>query len=188
MAMICRICCFVTVMGIFSLLPFITASEARLTQAQLSTANSQTVYQDSQDQSLVHVYFADRLGHYLQAEERNITPITDALEKGRWIVKALIKGPKTDLIRTIPVGARLNAFYLGQGGRAYVDLSENLIKASPGGCKSEILTVYSIVNSLILNTPEIKSVKILVNGREMPTLAGHVDSRYPFTADMLLIR
>lgn len=183
-----RLCCFLIVMGIVTLLSDITASEDRKPQMPLTTAGPKTEFQDPQDQVFVHVYFADRLGNYLQAEERNLISTTHAVEKGRAIVNDLIKGPKTELIRTIPTGTRLNAFYIGQDGTAYVDLSENVMNKSPGGCKSEILTVYSIVNSLILNTPEIESVKILVNGRETPTLAGHVDIRYPFTADMLLIR
>ena len=144
--------------------------------------------QSGQDQILVHVYFADRFGNYLQAEKRILASATNGVEKGRLIVKALIKGPRTNLVRTVPAETRLNAFYLGQGGRAYVDLSEDVMNNSPGGCKTEMLTVYSIVNSLVLNMPEVASVTILINGRETPTLAGHIDNRYPYTADMLLIR
>jgi spore germination protein GerM len=157
-------------------------------QSSSAVEEVQSERQDPQSQIMVHLYFSDRLGNYLQAEERSLSSVTHAVEKGRLIVKALIKGPKTDLIRTIPTGTRLNAFYLGPGGRAYVDLSETVMNDSPGGSRSELLTVYSIVNSLILNIPEIKAVKILINGRETPTLAGHIDNRYSFTSDMLLIR
>ena len=157
-------------------------------QTPLPVPQVQPEVKDSQSLSMVHLYFADRYGNYLQAEERQLSSVTHAVEKGQLIVKALIKGPKTDLIRTIPSGTRLHAFYLDRDGRAYVDLSDNVMIDSPRGCKSEILTIYSIVNSLILNTPEIETVKILVNGRETQTLGGHIDNRYSFTADMLLIR
>ena len=157
-------------------------------QTPLPVPQVQKEVQDTQSLSMVHLYFADRFGNYLQAEERQLSSATNTVEKGRLIVNALIKGPKTDLIRTIPLGTRLHAFYLDRDGRVYVDLSDNLINDSPGGCKSEILAIYSIVNSLILNTPEIDAVKILINGREAPTLGGHIDYRYSFTADMLLIR
>ncbi len=137
---------------------------------------------------MVHVYFADSIGHYLQAEERVIATAANGVEKGRLIINALIKGPKTDLVRTVPAETRLNAFYIAHGGRAYIDLSENVFIDNPGGSRTELLTVYSIVNSLILNMAEVSSVKILVNGSESSTLSGHIDNRYPFAADMLLIR
>ena len=34
----------------------------------------------------------------------------------------------------------------------------------------------------------VEAVKILIDGQEETTLAGHIDLRYPFTANMLLIR
>jgi len=186
--MICQITCLVALMGIGAFLPVAACGEEVKIQPPSATTDPHSEDQHLQEQILVHIYFADRNANHLQAEERILASVTNTVEKGRLIVKALIKGPKSDLTRTIPPGTQLNAFYLGQGGRAYVDLSENEINNGPGGCKTELLTVYSIVNSLILNVPEIESVKILVNGRETPTLAGHIDNRYSFTADMLLIR
>ena len=50
------------------------------------------------------------------------------------------------------------------------------------------MTVFSVVNSLVLNMPDVDAVKILIDGREETTLVGHVDLRYPLTANMLLIR
>jgi hypothetical protein len=50
------------------------------------------------------------------------------------------------------------------------------------------LTIYSLVNTLVLNLPEIDRIKILINGREATTLGGHVDLQFPFNANMLLIR
>jgi len=39
-----------------------------------------------------------------------------------------------------------------------------------------------------LNIPEVDAVKILINGRDRMTLDGHIDLRFPFKANMLLIR
>ena len=50
------------------------------------------------------------------------------------------------------------------------------------------ITIFSIVNSLILNVPQIKTVKFIKGGREALTLAGHIDIRLPFKANMLLVR
>jgi hypothetical protein len=144
------------------------------------------------DRSVVHLYFAYKeiafLASDLASEERVIVHSDDIIEFGKSIIDALIKGPKRDFMRTIPIGAALRAFYVTSDGTAFVDLTQNAADKHPGGSNSEMLTIYSIVNSLILNIPEVKTVKILIEGRESITLAGHVDIRFPFKANMLLIR
>lgn len=137
---------------------------------------------------VVHLYFADRNNSFLKAEGRDMMHSNDPTGTGKAIVEALIEGPRTGLMRTIPEGTTLKAFYITRNGTAYVDLSETLKDSHPGGVKSELFTIFSIVNSLILNIPEIDTVKILIGGREMMTLDGHIDLRFPFKANMLLIR
>lgn len=140
------------------------------------------------EKAVIHIYFAAKDNSFLQAEERVIISRGNAADLGRRIIEALIQGPRTELMQTIPAGTDLRAFFLTPGGAAYVDLTEAVTENHPGGSKLEMMTVYSIVNSLILNVPEIESVKILIAGQEAQTLAGHVDIRFPFKADMLLIR
>ncbi|MCK4467217.1 MAG: GerMN domain-containing protein [Desulfobacterales bacterium] len=142
----------------------------------------------SSDQSVVHLYFADRENRFLIAEDRAVLHSDEPAELGRIIIKELIAGPREGLMQTIPAGTNLRAFYITQDGTAYVDLTREITEEHPGGVKSEILTIYSIVNTLILNIPEINAVKILIGGGESPTLTGHIDLRLPFKADMLLIR
>jgi hypothetical protein len=91
-------------------------------------------------------------------------------------------------MRTIPAGTTLRALFVAPDQTAYVDLTATLKDAHPGGIQSEQMTIFSIVNSLILNITEINAVKILIDGREAMTLAGHIDLRFPFKANMLLIR
>ena len=136
----------------------------------------------------IHLYFADRNNSFLKSELRVMLQPDDPLEFGRTIVEALIKGPQKGLIRTIPVGTELRAIYIDPDDVCYVDLSESIINKHPGGTNSELLTIYSVVNSLILNVSEISRVKILIDGNEAPTLAGHINLQFPFKAHMLLIR
>ncbi len=150
----------------------------------LSSANNPPV----SEKKLVNIYFSDKSLGYLSAEDRVVSASGDPVELGKQIITELLQGPRSDLMRTIPSGTRLNAFFVTAGGTGYVDLSEALTEQHPGGCKSEILTIYSIVNSLVLNVDEVKTVKILIAGKEAWTLAGHIDIRFPFNAEMLLIR
>ena len=39
--------------------------------------------------------------------------------------------------------------------------------------------MHSVVNSLVRSLPEIERVKLLVEGREVETIGGHVDARHP---------
>jgi hypothetical protein len=82
----------------------------------------------------------------------------------------------------------LNALYITPDNVCYVDLSEAVRSQHPGGSNSELLTIYSVVNSLILNIPQIKQVKILIGGNESSTLAGHIDLQDPLRAHLLIIR
>lgn len=140
------------------------------------------------EEPLLHLYFADQGGNYLQAEERLLPSSSTGADRARLVVEALIKGSRNGLVRTIPEETELRALYLAADATAYVDFSSAVRDRHPGGCNTEILTIYSIVNSMILNVAGVDKVKILVEGRESPTLAGHIDTRHPFTADMLLMR
>ncbi len=138
--------------------------------------------------SPVHIYFANRNNNFLMAEQRVVFYPDEPAGLAGSIINALIKGPQKGLLRTIPADTRLRALYIISDGTCYVDLSEAVRKNHPGGCKSELLTIYSMVNSLILNVPEIERVQFLIDGQEAPTLAGHIDLRLPVKANMLLIR
>jgi len=138
--------------------------------------------------SLVHLYFGDRDNPYLISEERIVRHSDDPTDFSRSIVKALISGPTQGLVRTLPQDTTLRAVYLTEQGICYVDLSAAVQENHPGGVDTERLTIYSIVNSLILNIAEIRAVKILIEGQETMTLAGHIDLQNPAKANMLLIR
>ena len=140
------------------------------------------------DKRVVHIYFADKENTFLKAEERVLSAPDDPADFGRGIIEALIRGPQEGLMRTIPEGTTLKALYVTDDGTAYVDMSRALREQHPGGSESELMTIYSIANSLILSITEIKAVKILIEGQEAMTLAGHMDLRFPFKANMLLIR
>ena len=138
--------------------------------------------------SLIHLYFAGRDSNYLMAEQRVVPHPDDPAGLADTIVKALIKGPQKGLLKTIPADTQLKAIFITPDGTCYVDLSETVSKNHPGGSRSELLTIYSMVNSLVLNVPEIERVQILIAGNEAPTLAGHIDLQLPVKANMLLIR
>jgi spore germination protein GerM len=135
-----------------------------------------------------HLYFLDPGHRFLKAEERTLVQQDGVNERGRAMVYALIEGPEGEFLPTVPAETRLLAFYVTEDGIAYVDFDRAISEKHPGGSLSELFTIFSIVNTLALNIPEIEAVKILIEGREAKTLAGHIDIRSPFRPNMLMIK
>ncbi len=136
----------------------------------------------------VHLYFSDKDSQFLMAENRVLKSRQDPEFFARSIIEALIKGPQQGLARTLPAATVIRAIFVTQDGICFVDLTSAVTDNHPGGIQSELLSIYSIVNSLVLNVPQIKAVKLLINGTEAMSLAGHIDLQIPLKANMLLIR
>ena len=136
----------------------------------------------------VHLYFASRNGRYLQAEERRVEArdTTSAIEA---IVEALLEGPEDSrLLSAIPAGTRLLHLFVTDDGTAYVNFNRELSDSHPGGVSAEQLTLYAIVNSIVLNLDSIERVQLLLEGKPAPTLNGHLDVRHAKTANLLIVR
>jgi hypothetical protein len=69
-----------------------------------------------------------------------------------------------------------------------VDLDASVRTAVPGGSHNEMMAVYALVSVLTTNLSPIARVQILVDGREVDTLTGHVDLREPLRKNEGLIR
>ena len=54
--------------------------------------------------------------------------------------------------------------------------------------RNELFTIYAIVNAVTINLPAISRVQILVDGKEVDTLAGHVDLRHPLEKNLKWVK
>lgn len=137
----------------------------------------------------VHLYFLDPHSDFLMKETRMMVwEVGDVEGQMRMIVEALLKGPKGDLLQAIPPGVVIRDIALKGEGLGVVDFSRELSQNHPGGSLAEMHTIYSIVNSLLLNIPSLNAVQILVEGVAPETLKGHIDCRNPFRADRSKIK
>lgn len=136
----------------------------------------------------VHLYFANRKGRYLQAEQRKIE-VKDTISAIEAIISTLLEGPdNSKLVSTIPAGSQLLHTFLTDNGTAYLDFNLELSRLHPGGVTAERLTLYAIVNSLVLNLDEVERVQLLLDGQPASTLSGHIDIRHAKTANLLIVR
>lgn len=126
------------------------------------------------------LYFT--LNDKLQKEEREVPLISEDFSvQVRDVLNELIKGPLNDLrlTPTIPEETKIKSIFIDSNGICYLNFSREIQGNFPGGAWTELLSLYSIVNTLTDNFPEIKGVQILVEGYGVETLSGHIDTRSP---------
>lgn len=135
----------------------------------------------------VRVFFSDEEGLHLKGESRRIK--TGSLEaEVSAVLSELLRGPKLKTFeRAVPAGTKLIGVKI-KDGTAFVDLSMEIIERHGGGSSGEIQTVYAIVDTVVVNFPEIKKVQLLVEGKTRETIAGHIDISVPLTADRRIIK
>jgi spore germination protein GerM len=133
------------------------------------------------------LFYVSDDGTRLTSVEREV-PYAEGTEQAREIINAQIAPVNGPLVSAVPPGTALRAVYITERGDAYVDLSGEAVTAHPGGTLNELLTVYTIVDALTVNLPAVQSVQILIDGKEVDTLAGHVDLRQPLAKDLGLVQ
>jgi germination protein M len=132
----------------------------------------------------INVFFADENATRLVPEKRRAMLGDRGAADAGAIVAELIKGPQSDaLLPTIPSGTRLLDAYK-VGDMLVLDFTHDIQTNHTGGSTGELLTVYSIVNSLAHNLDGIERVQLLVEGEEMESLAGHLDLKEPLSPNL----
>jgi len=133
------------------------------------------------------LFYVSEDGQSLVPVEREV-PYGDGLpEQAKRIVEAEIAPPPAPLASALPAGTKLRGLYVTDRGDAFVDFTRELVTAHPGGSLNELLTVYSVVDALTANLPAVRAVQLLVDGREVDTLAGHVDLRRPLGKSNMVV-
>jgi hypothetical protein len=139
------------------------------------------------DKQEVTLFFSDANERFLVPEKRFISREKEPDEQAAEMVKALIAGSKTGLVGTFPEKAELQSVKMEGGDMLIVSFRESLAANHPGGSAAEMATIYSLTNTLTVNIPVIKRVKILIEGKERESLKGHIGLKNPFTINQELI-
>jgi spore germination protein GerM len=133
------------------------------------------------------LFYVDADGLRLTPVERDVIYAERPADQAREIIMAQLEPVAEPLVSAIPAATRLRALFVTSKGEAFVDLSGEVQSAHPGGSLNELLTVYTIVDTLTENLPAITSVQVLIDGKEVETLAGHVDLRRPLAKNLTWI-
>ena len=134
------------------------------------------------------LFYLSEDGTKLTGVERDVPYSEDATDQAREIITAQLAPVVEPLVSAVPPGTTLRNLFLTSEGAAYVDLSPDVAIAHTGGTLDELLTVYTIVNALTANLPAITAVQLVVDGKEVPTLSGHVDLRRPLAKNLAWVQ
>ncbi len=143
------------------------------------------VGQDIQGSSYLKIYYP--VNGYLQMEERIITPMVITRgDAARATVSEYLKGPAGMLDPAIPANTRLLGAYFGSDGILYVDLSDSFRRNFQGDALTEYLLLRGLYESLLSNVTGIKDVRLLVEGKEIETIGGHMLANMPLGGELIM--
>ncbi|MCG2708938.1 MAG: GerMN domain-containing protein [Thermodesulfovibrionales bacterium] len=130
-----------------------------------------------EDMFTLRIYYP--AGGRLQMEERKVQRKTIQMTVAEAVISEFLKGPVNVSVSEIPKDAKLIGLYRGDDGMLYVDLSDEFRRNFGGDAAAEFLLLRGLYESLISNVYDITDVKILIEGREMESLGGHLYLSYP---------
>lgn len=150
-------------------------SSATAGNPQSSSSASSSVKEEKLD---IKVYYPNEQGTKLIAAKRQVT--VGKTDKYTAAMNSLLEGTKEKgQTAIIPKQAKLRSVKV-ENGVAKVDFSQELVKNFVGGSTGETMLVGSVVDTLT-EFPEVKKVQILVAGKPVETLAGHMDLTQPLS-------
>jgi hypothetical protein len=127
---------------------------------------------------LVTLYVASDQEGGLRRTQVNVALPQERSERARAILRSLLA---TYLLPGSPhpigAGSDVRDVFLLGSDTAVIDTNVGFADSHPSGVLAEELTIASMVSTLNANDPQITRVKILVDGKERDTLAGHADLR-----------
>lgn len=146
------------------------------------------VPEEAEEPVVVDLFFPGDDG-LLYPDPRELPPAADTETAVTQIVDALILGPEEEtLYPLLPAGVTIGRVHVMDDSTVFLDLeSEDGSPPPPTGSLDELVTVYGLVNSIVMNVEAVEQVVLLWNGRQPNTFAGHVDTTRPLLAHPELI-
>ncbi len=149
---------------------------------QQQTEEVRVIIADEPVRREIQLYFAAPTADFLVPEAYEVIVCDNDAECIRNLLMGLIAGPVSDNIAVLPKETKVLEVEL-DNDLVRVDFSRHLVDFHPGGSLAELLSIYSMANSLNENFPYIRQLQILVEGKVLQTLKGHVRIDQPIYAD-----
>jgi hypothetical protein len=115
----------------------------------------------------------------LQVEERTVSGLTADYSVADATIREYLKGPADPVLSFMPRHAKLNGAYKGTDSILYVDISDEFRRNFQGDVIAEFLLLKGLYKSIVSNVGDIIDVKVLIDGKEIESLGGHLFLLYP---------
>jgi hypothetical protein len=132
---------------------------------------------ESEDLTVLRIY-QPRNGRLEMTEKKSPKRIS-SVAIAEDVVEEFFKRPVAEGVSGIPLNVKLLGLYKDEAQTLYMDLSDEVRRNFQGDALSEYLLLNGLYESLVSNVPDFQDVKILVEGRELETLGGHIYLKYP---------
>ena len=139
-------------------------------QTSRAIQDQETASKISEDTVEVRLYVLGSSGTSFVVENEQMSKTMSLQQQIRHVMELLLSRSAA-----IPPEVELREVFLTSQGVVYVDLSEEFVQNHPGGSSAEELSIFGLSHTLIVNFPAVKMMKILIEGQEIQTLAGHMD-------------
>jgi hypothetical protein len=166
----------VMLVAVFALGIYAGRMRGRVTQAPPARDERPVAPPVSGPTESVTLYVANDDPGSLRAQAANIPLPSARQQRAEEVLRALLEiYLSKNSAHPLAPGADLRAVYLVTPGIAVIDLNSAFANGHRSGVLEEELTVTSLIQTLAASIPDILRVKILVDGKERETLAGHAD-------------
>ena len=153
------------------------------TSQETSVTSEETGNNDSSNEEVtINVYYSDQNGEYLIGEARILSGGSKYVDAISEMMKEPIDG---SLVKLIPESTKINSVIV-KDGMAKVDLSKNFVDDRFVSDTTDILLIYSIVNTLT-EFPDVNSVEFFIDGARLGVL-GQLDLQEPYFRKSDLIK
>lgn len=107
-------------------------------------------------------------------EQRPVPKVSGARDIAAAAVREFLSGPSGEEASYIPDAVELTGVFMGQDGVLYIDFSSAMTLNFQGDAVAEFLLLRSLYRTLKENTQGVRGYRLLVDGREVDTIGGHI--------------
>ncbi len=132
---------------------------------------NKTVPEQAGDTTNINIYIPK--GQGLQVETRQIKKPVGFSATIDAIMAEISKG-SSDGRYLLPPGSKLITAYLDKDGVLYLDMNPEFQRNFKGDALGEYLMIEGIYRSFKENIPDVNRMKILVDGKEVESIGGHI--------------
>jgi len=155
---------------------FLLRKFPRAEKPAVPSASPQNSPSEPEDLFILRIFYP--VNNRLEITEKRLPRRTKQAAIAEAVIEEYFKGPEKGGGSPVPQNVKLLGLYRDQKQILYVDLSDELRRNFQGDALAEYLLLKGVYESLIANIQDLQDVKILVEGKEIETLGGHIYLKY----------